>query len=81
MIKEKIAYLKNRRKVVYEPLKAATEGVRMEYDNPLKLGDQMERLSNYLWGIDVGMGAIEDMKHDYESEMASYADDYYSDYY
>ncbi len=42
-IKEKIAYLKNRRKVVYEPLKAATEGVRMEYDNPLKLGDQMER--------------------------------------
>lgn len=43
MIKEKISYLKNRRKVVYEPLKAATEGVRMEYDNPLKLGDQMER--------------------------------------
>lgn len=42
-IKEKIAYLKNRRKVVYEPLKAATEGVRLEYDNPLKLGDQMER--------------------------------------
>lgn len=43
MIKEKIAYLKNRRKVVYEPLRAATEGVRLEYDNPLKLGDQMER--------------------------------------
>ena len=43
MLKDKIAYLKNRRKVVYEPLKAATEGVRLEYDNPLKLGDQMER--------------------------------------
>jgi hypothetical protein len=44
-------------------------------------GDLMERLSNYLWGIDVGMSAIEDMKHNYESEMASYADDYYGDYY
>jgi len=27
------------------------------------------------------MDALEDMKHDYESEMASYADDYYGDYY
>lgn len=43
MIKEKIAYLKKRRKVVYEPLRDATEGVRLEYDSPLKLGDQMER--------------------------------------
>ena len=44
-------------------------------------GELMDRLADYLWGIDVGMSAIEDMKHDYESEMASYADDYYSDYY
>jgi hypothetical protein len=44
-------------------------------------GELMDRLARYLWGIDVGMGAIEDMKHDYESEMASYADDYYGDYY
>ena len=41
----------------------------------------MDRLARYLWGIDVGMSAIEDMKHDYESEMASHADDYYGDYY
>jgi len=44
-------------------------------------GELMDRLARYLWGIDASMGAIEDMKHDYESEMASYADDYYSDYY
>jgi hypothetical protein len=43
-------------------------------------GDLMDRLTNYLWGIDVAIGAIEDMKHDYECEMASYADDYYSDH-
>jgi hypothetical protein len=44
-------------------------------------GELMDRLARYLWGIDVGMSAIEDMKHDYESEIASYADDYYGDYY
>ncbi|MGO9085330.1 MAG: hypothetical protein ACLQBK_08900 [Candidatus Sulfotelmatobacter sp.] len=44
-------------------------------------GELMDRLADYLWGIDVGMSALEDMKHDYESEMASYVDDYYSDYY
>jgi hypothetical protein len=44
-------------------------------------GELMDRLARYLWGIDVGMSVIGDMKHDYESEMASYADDYYSDYY
>jgi len=44
-------------------------------------GELMDRLANYLWGIDMGISALEDMKHDYESEMASYADDYYGDYY
>jgi hypothetical protein len=44
-------------------------------------GEMMDRLASYLWGIDVGMSAMEDMKHDYESEMASYADDYYGNYY
>ena len=44
-------------------------------------GDAMDRLSNYLWAIDAGMSAIEDVKHVYESEMASYADDYYGDHY
>lgn len=42
-IKEKIAWLKGRRKAVYEPLKAATENVRLEYDTPLKLGEQLEK--------------------------------------
>ena len=44
-------------------------------------GGVMDRLANYLSGIDSGVCHIEDMKHDYESDMASYADDYYSDYY
>lgn len=43
MIKQKIAWLKERRKAVYEPLKAATENVRLEYDTPLKLGEQLEK--------------------------------------
>jgi hypothetical protein len=34
-------------------------------------GEHMDRLARYPWGIDVGMSAIEDMKYDYESEMAS----------
>jgi len=54
---------------------------RLTHINLRHFGDLMERLSNYLWKIDMGMGVIEDMKHDYESEMASYADDYYGDYY
>jgi hypothetical protein len=44
-------------------------------------GELMDRLARYLWGIDTGISVLEDMKHDYESEMASYADDYYGDYY
>lgn len=43
-------------------------------------GELMDSLARYLWGIDVGMSALEDMKHDYESEMASYAEDYYDGY-
>jgi hypothetical protein len=49
--------------------------------NVRNFGELMDRLAEYLSGIDAGMGAIEDMKHEYDSEMASYADDYYSDYY
>ncbi len=41
-IKERLNWLKNRRKIVYLPLKAATEGVRLEYDNPINLGEQLE---------------------------------------
>jgi hypothetical protein len=44
-------------------------------------GELMDRLARYLWGIDMGMSVLEEMKHDYESELASYADDYYGDYY
>ncbi len=43
LIKEKISWLKARRKAVYEPLRSATETVRMEYDTPLKLGEALER--------------------------------------
>lgn len=42
-IKTGIKWLKERRKAVYEPLKEATEGVRLEYDNPLKTADQIEK--------------------------------------
>lgn len=44
-------------------------------------GELMDRLAHYFWGLDAGIDALEDMKHDYESEMASYADDYYADDY
>ena len=44
------------------------------------LGELMDRLGNYLWGMDTAIGELEDLKHDYDAEMASYADDYYSDY-
>jgi len=40
----------------------------------------MDRLADYFWGLDVAISALEDLKHDYESDMASYADDE-SDYY
>lgn len=43
LIKQKIAWLKERRKAVYDPLRAATENVRMEFDSPLKLGEQLEK--------------------------------------
>ncbi len=42
LIKQKMAWLKKRREVVYEPLKSATENVRLEFDTPLKLGKQIE---------------------------------------
>lgn len=42
-VKDKIKWLKARRVAVYEPLKAATENVRLEYDTPLKLGEQIEK--------------------------------------
>jgi hypothetical protein len=44
-------------------------------------GELMDRLARYLSGIDMSMSVIEDTKHEYESEMASYEDDYHSDYY
>lgn len=45
------------------------------------LGELMDRLARYFCGLNAAISALEDMKHDYESEMASYADDYYDDYY
>ena len=43
LVKDKTKWLKGRRAAVYEPLKTATETVRLEYDNPLKLADQIEK--------------------------------------
>lgn len=41
LVKEKEKWLKGRREAVYEPLKKATETIRLEYDTPLKLADQI----------------------------------------
>lgn len=42
-VKDKMKWLAGRREAVYEPLKKATENVRLEYDTPLKLGDQIQK--------------------------------------
>jgi hypothetical protein len=42
-IKTRLLWLKGKRKEVYEPLYQATERVRNEYDNPIKLGTQLEK--------------------------------------
>lgn len=42
-IKTKLAWLKTKRAEVYEPLYQATERVRLEFDNPIKLGTQLEK--------------------------------------
>lgn len=42
-IKTKLLWLKGKRKEVYEPLYQATERVRAEYDDPIKLGTQLEK--------------------------------------
>lgn len=42
-VKEKLIWLTAKRKEVYEPLYKATERVRAEYDDPLKLGKTIEK--------------------------------------
>lgn len=42
-VKERIVWLNGKRKEIYEPLFRATESVRNEYDNPLKLGKAIEK--------------------------------------
>jgi hypothetical protein len=42
-VKERIVWLNGKRKEIYEPLFRATENVRNEYDNPLKLGKAIEK--------------------------------------
>lgn len=42
-IKGKLSWLKVRRKEIYEPLYAAAERIRNEFDEPLKLGVQLEK--------------------------------------
>jgi hypothetical protein len=43
MVKECTMWLQTKRREVYEPLYKATERVRAEYDDPLKLGKQIEK--------------------------------------
>lgn len=42
-IKSRLVWLKKKREEIYEPLYQATEAVRNEYDNPIKLGVQIEK--------------------------------------
>lgn len=42
-VKEKLVWMTGKRKEVYEPLYKATERVRAEYDDPLKLGKAIEK--------------------------------------
>ena len=52
-------------------------------------GELMERLANYLYGLEAATSHLEDLKQEMEADMASemadyyndYCEDYYSDYY
>jgi hypothetical protein len=44
-------------------------------------GDLMERLANYLYGLEAATAHLEDMKQEMESEMESEMADYYGDCY
>ena len=44
-------------------------------------GELMERLANYLYGLEAATSHLEDSKQEMEAEMASEMADYYSDYY
>ncbi len=44
-------------------------------------GELMERLANYLGGLEAAMCDLEGLKQDFEADMASYSDDYDTDYY
>lgn len=43
-------------------------------------GELMERLANYLYGLEAAISDLGDKKHEMEAEMASEIADYYSDY-
>lgn len=60
-VKERINWLKTRRKKVYIPLKEATEGVRLEYDTPIKLGESLEDT------LDAGVITYKQKKRDDET--------------
>jgi hypothetical protein len=44
-------------------------------------GELMDRLANYLDGLEAAMCHLQDQKQEMEAEMADYCDDYRSDYY
>jgi hypothetical protein len=43
-------------------------------------GELMERMANYLYGLEAATSELEDSKQEMEAEMASEMADYYSDY-
>jgi len=49
--------------------------------NVRHFGELMERLANYLYGLEAATGYLQDLKHEMEAEMASEMAEYYNDYY
>ncbi len=53
----------------------------MTHINLRHFGDLMERLANYLSGLEAAMCDLAGLKHDYEADKASYCDGYGADFY
>ena len=54
---------------------------KLTHINLRHFGELMERLANYLYGLEAATSHLEDSKHEMEAEMASEMADCYSDYY
>jgi hypothetical protein len=53
---------------------------KLTHINLRHFGELMERLANYLYGLEAAISHLEDSKHEMEAEMADEMADYYSDY-